>query len=80
MVSYLCAHHLRKQIPVVAVNLWREVVHTEHIVCTVGQDAGAIRGPSSEEKGKTWWSISSIELRTTCTQVGSIIQRRFGLN
>lgn len=47
-VSKLRAHHLRKQVPVVAVNLWREVVYTEHIVCTVGQDTGTIRGPSLE--------------------------------
>lgn len=51
MVSYLCAHHLWKQVPVVAVNLWREVVHTKYIVCTVGQDTGTIRGPSLEKEG-----------------------------
>lgn len=51
MASYLYTHHLGQQVPIVAVNLWREVVHTEHIVCTVGQDTGTIRGPSVEKEG-----------------------------
>lgn len=42
----ISAYHLRKHVPVVAVNLGGEVVHTQHIVRTVGQDTGTIRGPS----------------------------------
>lgn len=53
MVGYLCAHHLWKQVPVVAVNLRREIVHTEHVVCTVSQDTGTIWSPrlGEEERG-----------------------------
>lgn len=46
----ICVYHLRQHVPVVAVDFWREVVHTEHVVCTVGQDAGTVRGPSLECK------------------------------
>lgn len=53
MSSYwICPHHFRKQVPVVAVNLWRKVVYTEHIVCTVGEDTGTIRGPKKREEEK----------------------------
>lgn len=57
--AYLCAHHLWKQVPVVAVNLWREVVDTQHIVCTVGQDTGTIRGPSLTLEGRRYLTVST---------------------
>ena len=38
-------HHLGEQVPVIAVDLGREVVEPQHVVRTVGQDAGAIWGP-----------------------------------
>ena len=45
------AHHLSEQVPVVAVELWGQVVHTQHVVCTVGEDAGAVWGPEEREPG-----------------------------
>ena len=44
------AHHLREQVPVVAVELWREVVDPQHVVCTVGHHAGAIRCPKHTQR------------------------------
>lgn len=48
-MCYICIHHLWKCVPVIAVDLWRQVVDPENVVCTVGQDTRTIRSPGVTE-------------------------------